>query len=227
MNILSIIPARGGSKGIPKKNIAVVGGKPLIAWAIEASLKSRFITRTIVSSDDPEILSTSEKYGAEIIKRPKTLASDKALSEPVVSHVIEYLKKKDKYVPDAVILLQPTAPLRDHKDIDAAISLFIKNPKTNAVISVCELERSYLKSFMLSSQGYLKGIANNKYPFMRRQDLPLCFKPNGAIYIVKTKDFMKNKRLITPSTLPHVMTKEKSMEIDTPQDLVNIKKYLP
>ena len=131
--VLAIIPARGGSKGLPRKNIADLAGKPLIAWTIEASLNSKYITKTMVSSDDKEILDISVEYGAEIIKRPENLASDDATSESVVKHAIDCLEATGE-VFDIVVLLQPTSPLRNSKDIDNAIELMFSSDATSSVV---------------------------------------------------------------------------------------------
>jgi len=224
--IISIIPARGGSKGVPRKNMILIAGKPLIAWTIIASLGSKFINRTIVSSDNNEILQISKKFGAETIKRPKVLASDKALSPPIITHVLSYLKKKENYIPDIIVFLQPTSPLRDSGDIDQAIKMLFKNLKDTAVISVLETEHSPLKTFSINKKGYLKGIINNKYPFMRRQDLPTYYLHNGAIYVILTKSFLRKKSFITKRTLPFIMGLVKSKQIDTFQDIVEIRKIL-
>lgn len=216
MKIVSIIPARGGSKGLPGKNIIDLAGKPLIAWTIEASLKSKYITKTIVSSDDNNILEISKKFGVETIKRPNELALDTTPTEPVIEHVLKSLENIEQY--DYLILLQPTSPLRDEKDIDSAIKLLIQK-KVSALISTKEIDNKILKAFKNNENGYLEGIANNKYPFMRRQDLPKTFMPNGAIYIVSVKDFLKTKRLFTDKTISFEMSEEKSFDIDTKEDL--------
>jgi len=226
MDILSIIPARGRSKEIPKKNIISIGGKPLIAWTIEASIQSKYINRTIVSSDSAEILRISQKLGAETLKRPSYLSTDKSPSEPIISHALAHFQKKEKYRPDIIIFLQPTSPLRNHSHIDGAVALLTKNRKATAVISVYELEHPPHKSLITNSDGYLKGIINNKYPFMRRQDLPAGFMHNGAIYIIKTKSFLRKKRLITNKTLPYLMTETASKQIDNKKDLSEIKHIL-
>ncbi|MDK2090964.1 acylneuraminate cytidylyltransferase family protein [Aliarcobacter butzleri] len=213
---MSIIPARGGSKGLPGKNIIDLAGKPLIAWTIEASLKSKYITKTIVSSDDNNILEISKKFGVETIKRPNELALDTTPTEPVIEHVLKSLENIEQY--DYLILLQPTSPLRDEKDIDSAIKLLIQK-KVSALISTKEIDNKILKAFKNNENGYLEGIANNKYPFMRRQDLPKTFMPNGAIYIVSVKDFLKTKRLFTDKTISFEMSEEKSFDIDTKEDL--------
>ncbi|MCT7593292.1 acylneuraminate cytidylyltransferase family protein [Aliarcobacter butzleri] len=213
---MSIIPARGGSKGLPGKNIIDLAGKPLIAWTIEASLKSKYITKTIVSSDNNNILEISKKFGLETIKRPDELALDTTPTEPVIEHVLKSLENIEQY--DYLILLQPTSPLRDEKDIDSAIKLLIQK-KVSALISTKEIDNKILKAFKNNENGYLEGIANNKYPFMRRQDLPKTFMPNGAIYIVSVKDFLKTKRLFTDKTISFEMSEEKSFDIDTKEDL--------
>ena len=126
MEIMAIIPARGGSKGIPLKNLKLLNGKPLIEYSINESLKSKFITRTIVSSDHIKILKKAEKLGAEIIKRPKNLSNDSSPLEPVIEHCLNYLKSKENYVPDIIILLQNTSPLRTKKHIDDPLSNFFR-----------------------------------------------------------------------------------------------------
>ncbi|MDN5130961.1 cytidylyltransferase domain-containing protein [Aliarcobacter butzleri] len=223
MKIVSIIPARGGSKGLPGKNIIDLAGKPLIAWTIEASLKSKYITKTIVSSDDNNILEISKKFGAVTIKRPDELALDTTPSEPVVEHILKSLKNVEHY--NYLVLLQPTSPLRNEKDIDKAIELLIEK-NASALISTKLIDNKILKAFKNNESGYIEGISNNIYPFMRRQDLPNVFMPNGAIYIVSIKDFLKTKRLFTDKTISFEMSEEKSFDIDTKEDLKKIKKYM-
>ena len=223
MKILSIIPARGGSKGVPRKNIIDLNGKPLIAWTIEASLKSRYITKTVVSSDDNEILEISKNYGANILIRPDDLATDTSSSQSVVEHVIKELEKlNEKY--DYIILLQPTSPLRDEKDIDNAFEILFEK-KATALISVKEYDNKILKTFVDNKNGFIEGVRNNLYPFMRRQDLPKVYMSNGAIYIVKVDEFLKNNSFWTKKTVKFVMDEIKSMDIDTQNDLNQIRKY--
>ena len=224
MKILSIIPARGGSKGLLRKNIIDLNGKPLIGWTIEASLKSRYITKTIVSSDDNEILEVSKKYGANVLKRPDNLATDTSSSQSVVEHTITELEKvNEKY--DYLVLLQPTSPLRDRNDIDEAFeTLFEKN--ATALISVKEYDNKILKAFIDNQEGFIEGVRNNIYPFMRRQDLPKVYMSNGAIYITKVDEFLKNKSFWTEKTVKFVMDEIKSMDIDTKEDMQKIRRYL-
>lgn len=223
MKVLSIIPARGGSKGIPKKNIIDLNGKPLIAYTIEASLKSKYITKTIVSSDSEEILDISQRYGAEVLKRPYKLSLDTTASEPVISHVLENIENINEY--DYLILLQPTSPLRDEKDIDFAFEKLL-NEKANGLISCKEIDNKCLKAFIKNDIGFLKGICNNEYPFMRRQDLPKVLMPNGAIYIIKVKEFLINEKLFGEKIISYEMSEEKSLDIDTLEDLEKMEKFL-
>ncbi len=222
--ILAIIPARGGSKGVKRKNIKNLNGKPLIAYTIESSINSSFIDTTIVSSEDKEILQVSKSFGAEIINRPEELASDTASTMPVIIHTInELLSQKREF--DIVIILQPTSPLRDSIDIDGAIKSFI-NKDVDALISVVEPDIEVLKSYIVNKDGYLQGAFDDKYPFTRRQDLPKAYLANGAIYMIKTSLFLKNKSLMLKKTLPFVMPKNKSVNIDTIEDFNRAKDIL-
>jgi CMP-N,N'-diacetyllegionaminic acid synthase len=222
--IVAIIPARGGSKGLPRKNIIDLAGKPLIAWTIEAALKSKYITKTIVSSDDEEILNFSKNYGADVIERPDNLASDTATSESVVDHTIDFLQCNGEEF-DILVLLQPTSPLRTSIDIDSAFEIMFDNNST-AIISVFETDNKILKSFKYGVNGYIEGISNNKYPFMRRQDLPKTYMPNGAIYIVNIDAFRISRGFMTDRTSCYVMPITRSLDIDTELDLRSIERII-
>lgn len=219
--VLAIIPARGGSKGLPGKNIIDFAGKPLIAWTIEASLGSKYITKTIVSSDSDEILEVAKKYGSDTVKRPNEFATDISSSEVVVKHSLESMEEKFDYV----VLLQPTSPLRDINDIDGAFEKLFSLDAT-ALISVREYDNKILKAFKENEFGYIEGISNNKYPFMRRQDLPRTYMSNGAIYIVKVDEFLKRDSFFTEKTISFVMDEIKSLDIDTKEDLEKVEKYI-
>lgn len=223
--ILAIIPARGGSKGIPKKNIVPLAGRPLIAWTIEAALKSKYIDKVIVSSDSDEILSIGKQYGAQSIKRPAYLATDKAAPEPLVFQVMDWLKEKENYKPDIIVYLQPTSPLRDTKEIDRALETFFRKNCT-ALISTYELEKKYLKTFILNNKGFLRGSVNNKYPFMNRQKLPSIYMPDGAIYIITKSAFAKTGQLFSDKTIPYFMGPGKNTDIDSMNDLKKVEKII-
>jgi len=221
MKILAVIPARGGSKGIPNKNIISVGGKPLMVWSIEAALGSRHITKTIVSSDSDAILNVAKHHGAEALMRPADLAGDEAGSEGLIVHALEE-EQKSGNVYDYVMLLQPTSPLRGTKEIDEALSL-LQISDAKALISVSLPEHTPYKAFKLNSNGYLEGLIDNKTPFMRRQDLPQTFMPNGAIYLIETAQFLKTGALFCEEgTIAYEMSREKSLDVDTMEDVQKV-----
>ena len=216
---LAIVPARGGSKSIPRKNLVLLNGKPLIYWTLCEAEKSQYITDVVVSSEDDEILNTTKDYGFDIVKRPDFLAKDDTRTEPVLLDVLEHLQKKGKTY-DFLVLLQPTSPLRKAEDIDNAIEILLEKNATS-LISVYVPEHSPYKAFKQNKDGYLEGIVDNETPFMPRQSLPQTYYPNGAIYIVDTSYFLKSKKLFSQKTIPYVMSKEKSIDIDTISDLEN------
>lgn len=224
LKVLSIIPARGGSKSIPHKNIIDINGRPLIVWTIKSSLKSKYVNATIVSSDDKEILRISKKAGARIIVRPKRYSQDDSTIVPVIKDCIKQLFDLGEEF-DVIVLLQPTSPLRNHKDIDKAFNIFFKS-NAKSLISVYEPEKSPYKSFKTDKNGYLEGLINNNTPFMNRQDLPKTFYPNGAIYIIYIKDFIKNNSLFSSKTIPYLMSEERSIDIDSMDDIKKIKKVM-
>ena len=225
IRILSIIPAKGYSRGLPNKNLQPFCGKPLVQWTIEASIESRYITRTVVSSDSKKILGLSRELGAEAIERPGKLASDTASSESVVEHVLDHLRKTEGYRPETLILLQPTSPLRTSQDISAAMELYLGD-ECSAVISGYDLQRNPLKDFLINDQGSLTAIMNDTNPFLPRQLLPRAFRPNGAIYIVDANLFMQTQTLLTNNTKPFFMEKERSIDIDSIDDLKTAESHL-
>ena len=217
MEIVAIIPARGGSKGIPRKNIKQLFGKPLIVWTIEHAKKSRYIGRITVSTEDKEISEISKKCGAEVIERPEELAKDETPTIDVIFHVLEVIKAEN-FEPGLVVLLQPTSPLRNAQDIDNAIELFLKND-CESVVSVCEVEHSLYWSFEIENR-YLKPIFGGKYLNMRRQDLPKVYTPNGAIYVSTPEILRKYKSFYCSKTIPYIMPPERSVDIDNEIDFM-------
>lgn len=214
--IIAIIPARGGAKGIPKKNIRILAGKPLIVYTINSALQSKYVTRIVVSTDSKEVSDISISAGAEVIKRPKKFAKDFSPTQQAVDHVIDYLARNEKYKPDVVLLLQPTSPLRTAKDIDQALDIFFKNT-CESVISICELEHSPHWSFKIKEK-YLKPVFDSKYLNQRRQDLPKAYIPNGAIFISTPGNLFKYKSFFCERVLPYIMPKERSVDIDNKHD---------
>lgn len=219
MNIIALIPARGGSKGIPKKNLHELCGKPLIAWTIQEAKKCLFFDKIIVSTDDTEIAEVSKKYGAEVpFLRPNRLAKDNSLTFDTIVHTLDYLETKN-YKVDVLVLLQPTSPLRTSDDITTALKLFIENKENiDSVVSVSKMIHSPYWSLKIENN-YLKANFGDKYLSLRRQDLPELFLPNGAIYISSKENIQKNKGFFGKRTIPHIMPNERSIDIDNIIDL--------
>ncbi len=218
---LAIIPARGGSKRLPRKNILDLVGKPLISWSIEAGLHAKYIDKVVVSSDDTEILAVSKRYNAETIVRPDELASDTATTFDAIKHTIDNVEQYDY-----IVLLQATSPLRDAKHIDEAIEL-LESKNANAVVSICEMDHSPLWSNTLdeslSMQGFLKDEVLNK----RSQDLEKYFRLNGAIYICKTEKFLEEKSFFLKENIyGYKMDRESSVDIDESIDFKMAELYL-
>ena len=215
---LAIIPARGGSKRIPDKNILNIAKKPLIVWTIEAGLKSKYIDTVLVSTDSREIASISKINGAEVpFLRPDYLSEDSSSTEDVVQHAINYLKNNKKAF-DYIILLQPTSPLRDSSDIDTAIKFLIQK-NADAVISVCECEHSPLWTNTLSKELSMKNFIVDKVKKTRSQDLPKYFRLNGAVFICKTALFEKEKTFyLKDNIFAYIMKTDKSIDIDSKLD---------
>ena len=214
--VLAIIPARGGSKGIPKKNIRLLASKPLIHYTIHSAQGSKYIQDIIVSTDDDEIANVARSQGATIIKRPSEISSDTSPTIDTILNVIEQCENQCMH-PEIVILLQPTSPLRTSSDIDAAIELFMHG-ECDSVISVVEANHPPYWNMVIKGS-YLQPIFDEKTLKMRRQDLPQTYFPNGAIYIASVATLKKNHSFDCPKTKPYIMTADKSIDIDNEFDL--------
>ena len=206
---LAIIPARGASKRLPRKNILNLCGKPLVAWSIEAGLKSKYVDRVIVSSDDDEILKIANKFKADTIKRPVELAGDTSSTFDAISHTLNNI---DSY--EYVILLQPTSPLRDNKHIDDAIE-FLEEKNADSVISVCETDHSPLWSNTLDDNLSMSSFIKNDVLNKRSQDLKKYYRLNGAIYICKIDKLIQEKGFFLKKNIfAYKMNRENSIDID-------------
>lgn len=212
---LAIIPARGGSKRLPRKNIANLGNKPLIAWTIEAALNSKYIDTVLVTSDDDEILSVAEGCKAEILKRPECLATDTASSFDAIRHAIDNSKDYDY-----IVLLQPTSPLRNSDHVDAAIELLVSK-NANAVISVCEMDHSPLWSNVLPDNGNMENFIGKDVIDKRSQDLSIYYRLNGAIYICRKDILLKEGTFFLKKNIfAFVMDRNSSIDIDEKIDFI-------
>lgn len=226
--VLSIIPARGGSKGLTKKNIRILLGKPLIAWTIDQALKSRYVDKIIVSTDDEEIANVSREYGAEIpFMRPKELATDDSKVIDTVLHALDFFEKRNLNF-DYVALIEPTSPLRKDDDIDKAIKKLIDNEDiAESLISLGEI--------VLEHPQYAKRIDENGYvwPYLQieqyvssRQKLPKVFFPYGVIYISKVSAIKKHKSVYPDRILPFVIERWQNYEVNDIWDFLCVEAIL-
>lgn len=217
MKILGIILARKGSRALPRKNIKPLAGRPLIAHTIEAALNSRHLDRVIVSTDDETIAGISRKWGAEVpFLRPSRLARDDTPALQVLRHALRWLKSNKNYVPQAVMTLQPTSPLRQSWHIDRAVRLF-RRTGADSVVGVCLAEHSPYWMMKLK-KGRVFPFTRSRFKNARRQDLPPVYRPNGAVYLTRYRVVMEGGRILGPDTRALVMDAESSLDVDTPFD---------
>lgn len=216
--VLAVITARGGSKGIPRKNVQDILGKPLIAYSIEAALHSRSISRTIVSTDDHGIAAVARSYGAEVpFLRPDHLASDSATSVSVLRHAVSCLEEEEGYLPDLVVCLQPTSPLRSAGDIDQAVDLCLQSG-ADSVVSLCEAKHHpYWMKKVVGGRVY-SFMELDELTYSRRQDLPPVYQLNGALYVTRRRVLMEEGRILGANTAAYIMPEERSIDIDTSCD---------
>lgn len=216
---LAIIPARGGSKGLPRKNVLTVAGKPLLAWTIEAALRSHVFGRIIVSTEDDEITRVARKWGGECpFRRPVELAQDETSLMEVVLHALRWFVEKEGFRPDYVMALQPTSPLRTAQDIQAAVDLMLKQ-EADAVVSVGPVKAHPYWMKKITDQGRLIDFVQLNHVPQRRQELPPVFLLNGAIYLASRDVLLLRQTFYTEKTYAYVMPPERSLDIDTNTDL--------
>lgn len=215
---VALIPARGGSKGVPRKNLRQIDGKPLVAYTIEAAKLSSYVSEVYVSSDDAEILSISEALDCQLITRPTIYAGDDATAVDVVLHFLR------EAVPDLasdnpyIVYLQPTSPLRTAAHIDAAVAMMLGEHK-RTLTSVVELEKSPFKSFTIGADGTLNSLFDEKLSNLGRQSLPKAYAANGAIYIFDCVSFFAAGGFPTNGGVPFLMSSTDSIDIDTENDI--------
>ncbi len=212
--VLGLIPARGGSKGLPRKNVLDLCGKPMIAWTIEAALASRHMDRVILSSDDPEIMQTATGYGCDVpYQRPNHLATDEATTIDVALHAADTLPEFN-----VLVILQPTSPLRTAEDIDATLEqLFAR--RAPSCVSVTEPEKSPYWSYGIDPKGRIDPLIDASLARRRRQDLPTAYVLNGAVYAAHIDWLREQRAFVGPGTVAHVMPHGRSLDVDTLVDL--------
>tara|TARA_Y100000389_G_scaffold29518_1_gene25125 strand:+ start:1852 stop:2562 length:711 start_codon:yes stop_codon:yes gene_type:complete len=231
--ILCIIPARSESKGIPNKNIKIFKGKPLIAWSIEQSKKSKYNMKIIVSTDSLEYAQISKKYGAEVpFIRPKEISQDLSTDYEFINHAIKYLNFNENYKPDLILHLRPTQPCRKVEDINKCLDIFIKNYKNyDSLRTVIEFEKSPFKMYSIDTNKdklvpLFKEIGNIKEPYNEcRQYLPKIYLHNGYIDIIKTS-ILKNNTISGNNIYPYIMNKNDTIDIDTIEDWIKAEKSI-
>lgn len=223
MKLLGVIPARGGSKSVPRKNLKSLAGKPLVAYVIEEALKSKLLNRVIVSTEDKEIARVARSYGAEVpFMRPKELARDEVSIIPVVQHAMRYLDENESWRADVIASIQPTSPFIEAADIDSAVTKLIKT-RCDSVVSVCKMVHGHPYWAMKLEGDRLTPLNPKGHRYLQKQDLPPFYMLNGALYVRRRKvlenwsgrDFAlgKDVRAI-------VMDEAKSIDIDTPVDFM-------
>jgi N-acylneuraminate cytidylyltransferase len=222
MHVLSIIPARGGSKGIPNKNLTTVGGKSLVGLSVEHSLNADLVTRTIVSTDSEEIAEAARQAGAEVpFMRPDELAEDHVLDHPVFAHALEWLKENEDYTPDVVVHLRPTAPYRKSEWIDACVQALTDTPQADSVRSVSEPDQHPYRVFRIGDNGYLDPLMKEEHPepyLLRRQDLPKMYYYNCVIDVTRPATIAAGS-MTGSNILPYIMDPSEVFDIDTVRDL--------
>lgn len=229
--ILAFIPARGGSKGVKNKNIKLMNGKPLIEYTIQSAIKSDLFEDIIVSTDSIDIANISKKLGASVpFIRPDELSTDNAITIDAIEHCINYMKDKFNKKYDLIIVLQPTSPLRTYNNIVDAYNLY-KKKKADFVVSVCECDHSPLWCNTLDNSLCLENFISEDIKHTRRQDLPIYYRINGAIYIGKVSKVLEKRGFYGSKSYAYIMDRESSVDIDNHLDfliaesIMNFNKY--
>ena len=224
MDILGLIPARGGSKSIPHKNIVPLLGRPLLAYTCEAAPASARLSRVIISTDDPHIAQLAREHGLEVpFMRPQELAQDDTLALPVVQHAVRWLEVSEGYKPDAVMILQPTSPLRRAEHIDGAVEVMDRTG-ADTVVSVVEAPHRYSPGSLMSFNERRRLVSYQSGPMvLRRQEKPILYARNGpAVLLVKHSTLMAHGTLYGANTQPYLMDEIDSFDVDTSNDLIII-----
>lgn len=219
MEVLAIIPAREGSKGIPKKNIQKVNGVSLLEYTVRAAKKSKKITRLIISTDSHEIAKLATRLNVEVpFLRPKKFAKSSSSTIDFLNHALGFLKKKENYCPDIIIILQVTSPLRNHSSIDKSVQLLIKH-KASSVLGVSEIRQHPLLAFSLDKEKNLKPNQKNFKKFYQRQMFPSFYYPSGSIYTFWYKTLQTYGNFYGPKIKPLLLPKEECVDVDSVYEL--------
>ena len=226
-SVLAIIPARGGSKGLPGKNIKELCGKPLIVWTIEQALNSKYIDNVVVSTDSEKIANIAKKAGANVpFLRPAELAADNSPTSDAILHVLEQLSMKGEFY-DYIALLEPTSPLRKPNDIDHAIKLIIQNTDADCLVSVGEVHMEHpIIVKKISEKSFVVPYISNIAKIHQRQQADKAYFPYGVVYISKVSFFKENQTFYSDNTIPFVIERWQNYEIDDEIDFIIIEKIM-
>ena len=218
--LLALIPARGGSKRLPRKNILDFCGKPLIAWTIEAAVKSKYVDHVVVSTNDNDISNISSQYGADVrFTRPNNISQDHSTSVEVVEHALKKLEESGCHY-EYVILLQPTSPFRRSIHIDAAVELLVKK-NSSAIISVTKAINNPLWANTIPENGSMDNFIQENIKNKRSQDLPIFYELNGAIYLINSRKILEeNTFFLKKGVFSYEMDRISSIDIDTNYDFL-------
>ena len=220
----AIIPARAGSKGVPRKNLIPLLGKPLLAYSIEHALGAHSVERVIVSTEDPEIAEIATRFGAEVpFMRPGHLSEDHVLDLPVFQHALAWLEENEDYQPDLIVHLRPTAPIRTPRQIDDAVRMLVADGRADSVRSVSKPGQHPYRMFKIGPDGFLEPLLGhmNPEPFtLRRQDLPPIFWYNCVIDVSRRQTILDKHSMTGDRILPLVIDPQYVVDIDSSEDLV-------
>lgn len=219
MNVLAIIPARGGSKGVPGKNIYPINGVPLIRYSVDVAVESKCFSSVVVTSDDDQILNASDRPGVMLLKRPADLAQDESSIISVIKHTLLWLSEQGVQNPDAIMLLQPTSPMREVFHIQEAIAKLKENGNVNSVISVCQMTDVHPARMYTISDDVLHSLMP-EFEQVRRQDIKPVYYRNGSIYLVRTIAFLEHASVMVKPSTPLIMSDMYLANIDEPRDLI-------
>jgi len=226
-SILAIIPARGGSKGLPDKNIKLLCGKPLIGWTISQAKASKYIDEIFVTTDCLKIADVAAQFGITVpFLRPKELATDSASSMDVVDHVLSYFKEKGKHF-DYIVLLEPTSPLRKKNDLDSAIKLAVDNETSDGVVSLGEVHMEHpMIVKKINEKGKITSYIDEVKKITQRQQADKAYFPYGVIYMIKSEVFKREKAFYTNNITPYFIERWQNYEVDDIYDFIAIESIL-
>jgi CMP-N,N'-diacetyllegionaminic acid synthase len=219
MKILAIIPARGGSKGIPHKNMRKICGKPLIEYTINTAKSSKLINKIILTTDSKKIAEFSKSKGIEVpFLRPKKISTSNSSTIDVINHTVDFLKKHENYLPDIITILQPTSPLRTVEILDKSIKSLKNSSTSSSILGVSEVKNHPFLCFQLKNS-FLKPVKSNFKTYSQRQKFPIFYYPTGSIYTFWHKTLQNTGNIYGSKIKPLIINVEDSIDIDTPYDL--------